>query len=99
MTGRELIIHILQNNLEDKEVFENGRLLDFITDGEAAAKLGVGVQTIRLWVARDKIPGVIFDTPCYIPANAVSLIKGDTNVKKKIPGVPDNSMYGYICHR
>ena len=86
MTGRDLIIYILQNNLEDKEVFENGKLLDFMTDSEAAKKFDVGLYTVRCWVERKQLPGVIFETPCFIPANAVSPIKGDTNVKKEDNG-------------
>ena len=47
MTGRELIIYILQHNLEDEEVFKNGIFVGFMTEEEAAVKFGVGVATIR----------------------------------------------------
>lgn len=46
MTGRDLIIYILANGLEDEEVFQDGKFIGFVTAGEAAAKLGVGVATI-----------------------------------------------------
>lgn len=47
MTGRELIIYILQHNLEDEEVFKNGVFVGFMSEEEAAVKFGVGVATIR----------------------------------------------------
>ena len=49
MTGRDLIIYILENRLENEQVFKDGKLLGFITVDEAALKFGVGPETIRLW--------------------------------------------------
>lgn len=49
MTGRDLIIYILQNNLEDENVFENGMFIGFMSEEEAAARFKVGVPTIRVW--------------------------------------------------
>ena len=43
MTGRELIIFIMQNKLEDKVMFE------LMSEAEAAAKFDVGIATIRVW--------------------------------------------------
>lgn len=39
MTGRDLILYILENHLEDEQVFEEGNLLGFITIIEAAEKM------------------------------------------------------------
>ena len=50
MTGRELIIYILENGLEDEPVFENGRFIGFLTLGEAAQKLGYGIETVKAMV-------------------------------------------------
>lgn len=50
MTGRELIIYILENGLEDQEVFENGRFIGFLTFSEAAQKLGYGIETVKAMV-------------------------------------------------
>lgn len=49
MTGRELIVYILQNNLEDAELFKSGFFSGFMTQSEAAIKFGVGTATIRMW--------------------------------------------------
>lgn len=49
MTGKELILYILQNNLENTVVLEDGFFVGFMTEDEAAAKFNVGVATIRAW--------------------------------------------------
>ena len=44
MTGRELIIYILQNNLEDEIV------IDTENAEEVALHYGVGISTVKAWV-------------------------------------------------
>ena len=51
MTGRELIIFIMQNKLEDKV------MLELMSEAEAAAKFDVGVATIRVWYEHGYITG------------------------------------------
>ena len=41
MTGRDLIIYILENGLEDEPVFKDGKFIGFITTGEAAVQCNV----------------------------------------------------------
>lgn len=50
MTGRELIIYILENGLEDEQVFENGRFVGFLSLTQAAQKLGYGIETVKAMV-------------------------------------------------
>lgn len=69
MTGRELIIYILQNNLEDKPVFEDGQFLGFLTVEQVAVKLGFGVETIKTWAELDWIECFEFNGELYFPAN------------------------------
>lgn len=71
MTGLDLIIYILANDLEDKPIAENGRFLNFMTAAEVAAKKGVGVATIWVWVAQGRIDGVVIGDAVYIPADSV----------------------------
>ena len=59
MTGRELIVYILSNNLENEEVFKDGKILGYLTVDEAAVKLNVGPATIKSLIAVDMIKGVI----------------------------------------
>lgn len=51
MTGRELIVFIMQNKLEDVA------LLDLMSETEAAAKFDVGTATIRVWYDYGYITG------------------------------------------
>ena len=72
MTGRELIIYILSNGLEDEPIFKNGKFIGFMTASEAASKMNVGVATIYVWVTQKKLPGVIISDVLYIPADSKS---------------------------
>lgn len=57
MTGKELILYILQNDLENTTVFEDGFFIGFMSEEEAAVKFGVGIATIRAWYACNMIGG------------------------------------------
>ena len=81
MTGRDLMIYIIENHLEDTDVIENGKLIGFMTEEEAAVKFGVGTTTIRVWVNQDKLPGVSINSQLFIPFNAknpMGLYEGKT---------------------
>lgn len=69
MTGRELIIYILQNGLEDEQVIVDGKFLGYLSLEEAAIKFGVGKETVSAWVALGQIEFVYFDGGIYIPEN------------------------------
>lgn len=69
MTGRELIIYILQNNLQDEPVFNNGEFLGFLTAEQVAAKLGFGTETIKTWAELGWVKGYSFNDELYFPAN------------------------------
>lgn len=69
MTGRELILYILENGLEDEPVFKNGRFIGFLTAGEVALQTNVGVATVHAWIKNKNIPGVLVSEGLYIPGN------------------------------
>ena len=69
MTGRDLIMYILQNGLEDEPLYKDGRVLGFMTVHEAATKAGVGPATIELWASLKKIDSVKIGSTIYIPVN------------------------------
>lgn len=71
MTGRELIIFIVQNHLEDVRIFDDGKIPGFITVEEAAVKRKVGVETIKLLYGMNKLSGIKIGDDIYIYANAV----------------------------
>lgn len=73
MTGRELVIYILSNNLENEPVFKDGKFLGFKTLEEVAVELEVGVETVRLWAVMGMIDCVkISEEFILIPANYIS---------------------------
>ena len=70
MTGRDLIVYILENHLEDEQVYKDGKVIGFMNADEAAAKFKVGAATILLWMQLDMLPGVTIGNEVYIPVNA-----------------------------
>lgn len=70
MTGRELILYILQNYLEDQEIFTNGKFLDFMTVKDAAVKFEVGESTIRVWAKMNMFPSIQVGEEIFIPKTA-----------------------------
>ena len=71
MTGRELIIYILENSLDDEPIFENGKLLGFLNVHEAALKFNVGTATIELWYELGILNGLKIEDNIYIPYNEI----------------------------
>ena len=69
MTGREYIMYLLENNLEDEPIFKDGRLLGFMTEMEAAIKFEVGLATIRVWAGMGHIKSVKIGDTLYIAGN------------------------------
>jgi len=54
MTGRELIIYILEHGLENKELFDGGIIL---TDEQKATELNTGVESVRVLYRLGTVPG------------------------------------------
>lgn len=67
MTGRDLIIYILKNNLEDEPVFKDGKFIGFLTDVEAARKMNVGTATIHALIKEHRLEGVTIDNSVLVP--------------------------------
>lgn len=68
MTGRELIIYILQNGLEDEPVFKNGKFIGFVTPDEVAVKTNVGTATVHAWIHQGRLESAAVREGVYIPA-------------------------------
>lgn len=58
MTGRELIIYIMSNKLENEEIIKNGVMVGLISEEKVAARFGVGLGTVRAWVTLGKLKGI-----------------------------------------
>lgn len=72
MTGRDLIVYILKNNLEDEPIFKDGKFIGFITADEAAEKLNVGTATVLAWLNRGMLEGAVIGDSIYIQADSES---------------------------
>lgn len=70
MTGRDLIIYILENHLENEPIIDGGKFIGFMTIDEAAALFDVGSQTIKVWIAMNQLKSVKIGETIYIPKNA-----------------------------
>ena len=70
MTGRDLIIYILENHLEDEELFKDGKLPGLMTYEEAAVKFDVGKETIIACVKNRYLKTGTSYGNQYIPENA-----------------------------
>lgn len=69
MTGKELIIHILENNLEDEPIFEDGKLAGFMSVSEVAEQLNVGAATVLTWLNLGYLNCIVLGDVIRIPFN------------------------------
>lgn len=76
VTGRELILYILENHLEDKPVFEDGRFVGYISFGEAATSMDVGIATIGALIRINDIEHIQVNGETYLPFYYKQLVKG-----------------------
>lgn len=75
MTGRDLIIYILENGLENEPIVDDsGKLIGFKTMSEVANEMGVGTETVKAWIMMKKIPFIDMCGKILIPANYKSPI-------------------------
>ena len=82
MNGRDLIIYILENHLEDTDMFVDGVFVGFIPVRQVAAKVGVGEATIRVWVELGTLKGVTINDQLYIlPTKELDTILKSKGVK------------------
>jgi hypothetical protein len=69
MTGKELIMYILQNDLENEIIVKDGIFIGFMNEEEAAIKFGVGVATIKAWYACKMLTGTNIGNRVYFLRN------------------------------
>ena len=79
MTGRDLILYILQNNLENEIVIKDGIFIWLMDEEEAAAKFNVGVETIRAWYICKMISGTQIGDHIYFLRNIGDPRKDDNH--------------------
>lgn len=77
MTGKELIIYILQNDLEDEVVIKDGIFVWLMDENEAAVRFNVGVATIRAWYVCGMLSGTKIGDRLYFLRNVSDPRKDD----------------------
>lgn len=77
MTGKDLIKYILENDLENEPIVQNGKILGFISLEEAAVKFNVGTATVSAWYSLGVIEGFDLCGRIFILKNAEPKIKKD----------------------
>ena len=78
MTGKELIIYILKNDLENVEVFSDGFFTGMMDVWDAAEKFGVGTATIHAWYQLGMLPGISIEDNLYFLKDAKDPRKNNT---------------------
>lgn len=69
LTGRDLIIYILENGLENEPVVKDGTPIGFLTVDDVAKRLSFGTAAIRARITLGTIESVTIGGRPYIPAN------------------------------
>lgn len=69
MTGRDLILYILENNLENEVVIKDGIFVWLMDETEAAVKFGVGVAQIKAWYVCGMLSGTKIGDQLYFLRN------------------------------
>lgn len=67
MTGRELIIYILSNNLEDELVIKDGRLVGFMSVDDVAVAIGTGPASIKALLTMGEVEGYQLGNSLFLP--------------------------------
>lgn len=75
MTGKDLIIYILENNLENEEVLKGGVFIGFMNEEEAALKFEVGIATIKAWYELGMLQGTDINGSAFFKKNISNPIK------------------------
>ena len=85
MTGRELIMYILENHLEDEPVFQNGTFVGYMSDVKFAEILGVGVATVRAWIMMGRIKdAIMIGDVMFVPAIYINTLKSEVKHESEI---------------
>jgi hypothetical protein len=69
MTGRELIMYILSNNLEDEPIFKDGVFVGYKSVWDAAVEMDVGYSTMMAMILTDRIEYVNINGQYFVPCN------------------------------
>ena len=69
MAGKDLIIYILQNNLENEVVIKDRIIIKIMNEEEAAVKFDVGTAQIKAWYTCGMLDGTKIGDHLYFLRN------------------------------
>ena len=69
MTGRDLIVYILENGLENEPVIKDGTFIGFLPAREAAVKLGTGAATVHAMIQLNQLEAAWINGGIHVPAD------------------------------
>lgn len=76
MTGREFMLYILQNNLENEPLIQDGKIVGSLTIDEVAMEFNVGRETVKTWVKVGLVDGFEIGNRLFIlPTNKLQLTR------------------------
>jgi hypothetical protein len=72
MNGRELIIYILENGLENESIFSDEFLRFMPTIEKVAVMFNVGVATVQVWVDEGRLDSIEVNDQIYITQTSLN---------------------------
>lgn len=86
MTGRDLILYILTNGLEDEPIFDSNTIfmenLGFMPMDEVAVRMNVGFSTVIAWMQKGVLNGYNINNALYVEVNSVQALLDKTERKE-----------------
>lgn len=67
MTGRDLIIYILSNGLENEPIYSDSTLLGLLTIEDISRQEQVGTATVYAWIKRGLLDTVTIGDVIFVP--------------------------------
>ena len=66
MTGREFMLYILRNNLENEPIIKDGKLIGSLSIDEVAVEFNVGRATVKTWIDVGLVDGFKIGNETFI---------------------------------
>ena len=70
MTGRELIVYILQHGLEDEPVIKDDQIAGYISIEDFAKRGIVGIETVKAWIKLEMLDSVQIGNKIFVPIDS-----------------------------
>lgn len=77
MTGRDLIIYILENGLENEELLSNGLKPLFMTAEHAAVRWDCGTAIVKAMIEMGKVKGIKLGNEYFVFAKQPNPFKNE----------------------